>query len=129
MTCTHCKKELSEDQKGNRCPFCGAAKARFHWLVFLCALLLPPLLTLVSADTMRHTLSKPVDENVSPTITWIGGAIGGIVCGLLLAFRATKSIPLRVFLSIVLSGLMIAVCVTLSLCGCAVGGYQFRINE
>jgi hypothetical protein len=129
MTCPHCKKEWPEDHQDARCPFCGASRARFHWLVFLCALLLPPLLTLVSADTMRLTLSKHVDENVSPTIAIIGGAIGGIICGLLLAFRATKFIPLRVFLSIVLSGLMVAVCMTLCLCGCSVGGYQFTIGR
>lgn len=129
MTCPKCQKELPQVQTGNRCPFCEALKARFHWLVFLCALLLPPLLTLLSAATMRLTLSKPVDENVSPVITFIGGGIGGIVCGLLLAFRATKFIPARVFLAILLSALMIAVCVTLCLFGCSIGGYQFTIGR
>lgn len=128
MTCLRCQNELPEDHEGNRCPICGASKIRFRWLVFLCALLLPPLLTLVSAAWMR-TLPNPVNENFSPNIAFIGGGIGGIVCGLLLAFRAAKNIPLRVALSIVLSGLMIVVCVALCLCGCTVGGYQFRIGE
>jgi hypothetical protein len=129
MTCPRCQKELPNDQKGNRCPFCGSSRILFHWFIFLCALLLPPILTLLSAATVRHTVSQPVNENISPPIALISGAIGGIVCGFLLAFRATKDIPLRIVLSIVLSALMIVVCVMLCLFGCSVGGYQFTIER
>jgi hypothetical protein len=129
MTCPHCQNELPDNDKGKKCPICGASKPRFRWLIFLCALLLPPLLTFISADTSRLTLSNPVNENVSPAIALFGGAIGGIICGFLLAFRATKDIPLRIVLSIVLSALMIVICVALCLCGCSVSNYQFRIGE
>jgi hypothetical protein len=129
MTCPRCQKELPEDQKGKRCPFCGSSGILFHGFIFLCALLLPPLLTLLSAATLRLKLPHPVNENVSPVIGLIGGGVGGIVCGVLLACRATKSIPLRLALSIVLSGLMIVVCVMLCLFGCSVGGYRMRFGQ
>ena len=102
---------------------------RFKWLAFLCALLLPPLLTLLSAAIMRLTLSSPRNEGLSPLIAVIGGAIGGIICGILLTFRATKNIRHRVVLSVVLSAVMIVVCVSLCFFGCNIGGYQFRIGQ
>jgi hypothetical protein len=97
MICPHCQNESPEDHKGKKCPICGASKGRFRWPLFLCGLLLPPILTLVSAGIFRHTLSNPVNENITPPIALISGAIGGIVCGSLLAFRASErpSTPYR----------------------------------
>jgi predicted permease len=128
MTCPRCQKELQEGQKGKRCPHCGWFASRFKWLAFLCALLLPPLLTLLSATIMRLAMSNPRDEGLSPFVAVIGGAIGGIICGILLAFRATKNIRHRVVLSALLSAVMIVVCLALCLFGCTAGGYQFTID-
>lgn len=124
MTCPHCHKELPEDQKGKRCPFCGWRARRFNWLIFLCVLLLPALLTLLSAATMHFTLLNTADDSISPIIGLVGSVVGGIFCGVTLARAFTQTEGTRVALSILFAPIMIIVCLTLSCFGCALGGYN-----
>jgi len=144
MTCPHCQKELTADYNSPWCPFCGkdlvaTAKpagdrppaervpVRFRWKLFLCALLGPAALTLVSAAVMRLALSHPQNEGLSPLLALSGSVIGGIVCGVLLGTRNDHSF-IRAILTLIISGVMIIVCIILCFFGCGIGGYQFRID-
>jgi hypothetical protein len=133
MNCPHCQKELPENYSANWCPLCGTnlneAPIKFHWRLFLVALLCPALLTLLSAAAMRFLISShSMNEGVSPWVGLIGGAIGGVICGVMLGFQASKNLPIRIILSILMSAIMIVVCVMLCFFGCSLGGYQFRID-
>jgi len=141
MNCPHCQKELSENYGAAWCPFCGKdlptenskplqelPPVKFNWRMFLCALLSPALLTLLSAAAMRFILSKPMNEGVSPWVGFVGGTIGGIICGVMLGFQGGKNLPVRILLSILMSAVMIVVCIMLCLFGCGIGGYQMRFG-
>ena len=141
-TCPHCQKELPENYGALDCPFCGKdlpsgrpeafhelPQVRFNSLLFLAALLLPPLLTLLSATLMRFVfLTKPMSEGISPWVALVGGCIGGVICGALLGTRIGRNLPARIVLSIVFSAMMIVVCIMLCLFGCGIGGYQMRFG-
>lgn len=141
MNCPHCLENLPPDYSSPWCPYCGKnlgapiplkqelPPVKFRWRLFLCALLLPVFLTLISAATMRFLiLSRPANEGVSPMIALIAGAIGGVICGVMMGFQTGGNLLLRVVLSILMSAIMIAVCITLCFFGCNFGGYQFRID-
>ena len=117
MTCPQCHKELPEDQKGKRCPFCGLLAMRFNWPLFLCGLLLPPILTLIAAVPAIARMT----EDVSPMVGVLGSVGGGIICGVAYAFGSTDSVPGRVILGVFASGVMFVVCLMLCLFGCAIG--------
>jgi hypothetical protein len=87
------------------------------WRVFLCALLVPPILTLISA---LPEISRTAGD-VSIIVGLLGSVVGGIVCGAMLAFVNADSAPGRVVLSILLSGVMFVVCLMLCFFGCAIG--------
>jgi len=143
VNCPHCQKDLPENYSANWCPFCGKnlstppddsaktqtpRKFRWHWKLFLCAMLSPALLTLLSAATMRFlVLSHPTSEGVSPTIALLGGAIGGVVCGVTLGLTA-RNLLNRIAISILMSAIMIVVCIMLCFFGCGIGGYQMRFG-
>jgi len=142
MNCQHCQKELPENYGAVYCPFCGKDLAldnpgalhelppvRFNGLLFLSALLLPPLLTLLSAALMRFVfLTKPTNEGISPCVALVGGCIGGVICGVLLGMKAGRNLPAKISLSILFSAIMMIVCVALCFFGCGIGGYQMRIG-
>ena len=101
---------------------------KFHWKLFLCALLSPALLPLLSAAAMRFLiLSRPTNEGVSPMIGLIGGAIGGVICGVMLGWNS-RTLPARIALSILMSAIMIIACIMLCFLGCGIGGYQMRFG-
>jgi uncharacterized protein YacL len=140
MNCPDCKKELPENYGDAYCPFCGkdlSSKAeppqkltpvKFRWRLFLCALLTPALLTLLSAATMRFLfLTQRTNEGVSPVIALVGGAIGGVICGVMLG-STSNNLLARIALSILMSAIMVIVCIMLCFFGCGVGGYQMRLN-
>lgn len=136
MTCPHCQKEMPENHGAVYCPLCGKdlnsttpaelppVKIKWSWL--LVALLLPPLLTMLSA-TMMHSFSAvdSSNEGVSPFIGLIGGAIGGTVCGVMLGIKLGRTTGGRIGLSIIFTGILVVACITLCLVGCSVGGYRF----
>jgi hypothetical protein len=112
MTCPRCHKEVPNDQKGYRCPFCGSSATAFTWPVFLFSLLLPPLVTLLAS---LHN-----DES-SAAFGLIGGIVGGIGCGVMLASRIKRTAIEFLVFGIILSVIMIAVCMMLCFFGCAIG--------
>lgn len=140
MNCPHCQKELPANYSANWCSFCGKdlpepasseqelPPVKFKWKLFLCVLLAPPLLTLLSAAAM-HFLILPdsTNESLTPFVGLIGGGIGGIICGVLIGLQS-RNLAARVFLSIFMAAIMIPVCVTLCIFGCTFGGYDFRID-
>jgi hypothetical protein len=140
MNCPHCQQELPENYGAAWCPFCGKnwlpeAKpfqklppVKFRWRLFLCVLLSPALLTLLSAATMRFVISShPTGEGVSPTIALAGGTIGGVICGVMLGWNS-RTLSARIALSVLMSAIMIIVCIMLCCFGCGIGGYQMRIG-
>jgi hypothetical protein len=141
MNCPHCQNELPENYCAAWCPFCRedlSSKAeppqksplvKFNWRLFLCALLSPALLTLLSAVAMRFLiLSQPTGEGVSPMLALVGGTIGGVICGVMLGFQSGGNLPIRIMLSILMSVIMIVVCIMLCFFGCGIGGYQMRFG-
>jgi hypothetical protein len=140
MICPHCQKDLPANYSANWCPFCGKnllpeaepsqelPPVKLNWRLFLCVLLSPALLTLLSVAAMRFILSQPRSEGVSPWVGLIGGTIGGVICGVMLGIQGSKKLPARIFISILMSVIMIVVCVVLCFFGCSMGGYQFDIH-
>lgn len=134
MNCPHCQKELPENQTSLLCPFCGQGLAsqidfldkstpvKFQWPIFLCALLMPPVLTLLSA-----ALHQSPNDNVSPMLGMVAGIIGGIICGVMLGFKSSRNIFVRISLSIVMSAIMVVVCIVLCCFGCTAGGYKLEM--
>ena len=137
MNCPHCNEALAPDYSAAWCPFCGKNLAlepapprppgKFRRALFFCALLGPALLTLFSAAAMRFTLAHPQNEGISPIVVLVAGPIGGVICGVLLAFQS-RNLLARIILSIVWSAIMIIVCVVLGFFGCGIGGYQMRFG-
>ena len=142
MNCPNCQKKLPEKYDAAYCPLCGknlppnpSEQARelptvkFNRLLFFGALLIPPVLTLLSAALMRFVvLVSSTNEGVTPMVAIVGGCIGGAICGAHLGVKAGKNIPARIGFSIVFSAMMIPVCVTLCCVGCGIGGYQMRFG-
>jgi hypothetical protein len=140
MTCPHCQKELPENYSALWCPFCGqnlsldqppkeSPPIKFNRWLFLCALLFPPVLTLISAMAMRSLMVRQLmGEGVSPLVGLVGGGIGGIICGVMLGLQSSRNPLIRVMLSILMSAIMVVVCIMLCFFGCTVGGYQFRLD-
>lgn len=140
MNCPHCQKVLPKNYGATYCLHCGTAlppeeptpttsplplpPVRIRWLLFFGALLLPPVLTFLTAFILR----TQTDEQMAPLIAVFGAAAGGIACGIMLGLHIGKSVSLRVGLGIFFSCLMALVCFTLSFGGCMVGGYLFRFN-
>ena len=104
MNCPHCQKEMPEDHGAAYCPLCGKdlssepadlartlPPVKFNSLLFFAALLLPPLLTLLSAAAMRYLVSaSPVNEGVSVVVGLLSGVIGGAVCGVLVGLKTSR---------------------------------------
>lgn len=139
MNCPHCHQDLPENYGAVYCTFCGkdlpapifpnqeSPSVKFKWRLFLCAMLFPALLTLLSSAAMRFLIfSQPVNEGVSPWVGLIGGIIGGVICGLLLAFQS-RNLWNRIILSIFMSAIMIVICIVLCFFGCNIGGYQLAL--
>jgi hypothetical protein len=141
MICPHCQKEMPHDHGAVYCPLCGkdlASKSglgrepspvKFNARLFFCALLLPSILTLISAAIMRSLFSGTVvNEGVSPMVGLAGGALGGVICGILLGRKTSTGLLERIFGSLIFSAVMIVVCVMLCWFGCNLGGYELRIG-
>lgn len=93
---------------------------KLHWPVLLGALLLPPILTLVTAQAGWKDF--PV------WFPFIGSALAGLVCGILLGRRLGKTTTAVVLLSILFVIVFAALSFALCFGGCLVGGYQFNLH-
>jgi len=141
MNCPHCQKELPENYGARWCPFCGkdlpasatyAVEAppsaslkpvKINWLIFISALLIPPMLTMLSA-----LLTGSRNDPVSPVVGLCGGVAAGIYCGVVLGLRFGETSLGRIVCGVLLSMPMVIVCVMLCFFGCTIGGYQIRLN-
>src|SRR5205814_1643412 len=106
---------------------------KIKWPIFFALLLVPPLLTALSAIIKLTALSAIINhgvrnESISSSIGLFGGGAAGIVCGIMLGLRLGKTLAVRVVLSIFLAALMVCVCVMLCFFGCTLGGYQLRFG-
>jgi hypothetical protein len=95
-------------------------KRRLHWPLFIVALLLPPVLTLLTAHAGW--------QNFPVACPFIGGGAAGIVCGILLGRRLGRTTQAVVILSIVFSLVFAAVCFALCFGGCLLGNYNLNIH-
>ena len=139
MNCPHCQRELPENYGAAYCPFCGQnlppenqiaessakklAPIRFHVMIFFLLLLLPPIVTMISA-----WLVQSQNEPYSLCIGFFGGGAAGIACGIMLGLRLGRTVPARILLSLFFAAIMAVVCIMLCFFGCNLGGYQFRLN-
>jgi len=94
---------------------------RLNWIAFLALLLGPAVLTSVAAFADHNS-------DAAPAFALIGGALGGIGCGVLLGRRLGQSLSRRVVLGLVFSALCTVACITISTFGCLAGGYQLDLR-
>jgi len=92
------------------------AKAKMHWGLFLVALFLPTIITVLSARLKA--------QDIASGAAVIGGGISGIVCGILLALRVGKTPEARVGLGIGFALVLTIACVTMNCAGCLASGYK-----
>ncbi len=133
MNCSHCKKALPENCSENICPDCKKSflpqHLKFNARLFFSALLLPPLITLISAAFFRYVLVVQANQdNTSFLIALIGGGMGGVICGVTLGRKVGKNLPLQIMLSILFAVIFVVVCIMLCCFGCNLGGYQLRFG-
>jgi hypothetical protein len=93
---------------------------KFHWPVFLVALLLPPILTLATAQAGWKDF--PV------ACALFGSGLGGIICGVLLGLRIGKTTTAIVLFSLLFTTVFICVCFALCFGGCLLGNYQLNLH-
>lgn len=140
MNCPHCQKELPDNYGARWCPFCGkdlpasatyavemppsAASlkpVKINWLIFISALLVPPLLTMLTA---LSTAGRNSELLVPPFVGVCGGVTAGIYCGVVLGLRLGQTLSGRIIGGALLSVPMVIVCVMLCFFGCTIGGYK-----
>ena len=68
------------------------------------------------------------DEGISPAVALIGSGIGGIASGIIVGIKRGRTIPARIGISVLCSGVMCVVCIILCFFGCNLGGYQFILG-
>ena len=89
---------------------------KINWLVFFAVLLAPPVVTLLAAM---------IDfEGLAVGTPFVGGAIAGIACGIMLAFRVGRTRAVRVLLSFVFTAVFAVLSFALSFAGCMTGGFN-----
>ncbi|HWD93217.1 MAG TPA: hypothetical protein VG938_12810 [Verrucomicrobiae bacterium] len=94
------------------------------WGIFFAVFLAPPLLTSIVAFVGQE---EP-NEQLSPLVAVFGGAVGGVVCGIMLALRLGKTSGARVLLGLLFSAVFAVVCITLSCFGCLAVGYRLSLH-
>lgn len=103
--------------ESNPPPPTPAPPARFPWLWFAVALFTPPVLTALAAS-LDHR------GGAAPALGFLGGAAGGLVCGILLGCRVGKTGATKALLGVLFSGLFAVAVITLSFFGCMLGNYK-----
>jgi hypothetical protein len=96
------------------------AKRKMHWPLFLTALFVPTVITLLSAQLKS--------QDVAPAVAMIGGGISGILCGILLALRVGRTPESRLGLGFAFAIVLSIACVTMNCVGCLAGGYKFNVH-
>lgn len=99
-----------------------APTAGFNWLLFLGVLISPAVLTFLVA-----LFGKKTDE-VAVLIGLFCGIAAGILCGIMLGRRVGKTLGVKILLSAVFVIVLITACISMSCCGCLLGGYQLNIH-
>lgn len=99
-------------------PLAHPAPRKINWLLFLLALLAPPLLTVLAAMGSARNSGLPVATGL------LAGGLGGIISGAMLGWRVGSTTPIRVALGIVFAGVLSVVCIGMSCFGCMAGGFK-----
>lgn len=95
---------------------------RFNWRLLLALLVGPALLTCLAV------LIDKSSNGPAPGVSIIGGALGGIGCGILLGRRLGRTTGLKILLGLIFAvGCGIAA-VTLATFGCLASGYKLDLR-
>lgn len=131
--CPKCLRSYDSATFANgRCPNCGeavdvggasaaavgATKSRGGWLVFVMVLLVPAILTFLTAKS----------ENLWPVSTFIVGAGAALYCGFWMAWRICRTNAGKVIVGLALSVGFYWVSFVLCCAGCAIGGAALNIH-
>jgi len=134
MLCPHCKKQLPEKYSASWCPLCGknlpsdplpatdllpgngpvATRTPVTWWLFWSILLAPAVLAAIGAASNSENLAI-----ISPLA---GGAIAGIICGVMLANSLERPPETKILLGFVLVPLFALLSFALGFGGCVLAG-------
>jgi hypothetical protein len=131
--CPHCQQILPADSTAAiQCSNCGRAiqptaadavagatgKSQKGWIVFVLVLLLPALLTLLTAKS----------DNLWPVATFLVGAGAALYCGFWMAWRLCRTTVGKVAAGLALSAGFYVVSFILCCAGCALGGANVNFH-
>jgi hypothetical protein len=128
--CPKCQQPLAPDvSQSAPCPNCGhinvsdvvaskPAPSHVGWFVFVIVLLLPALLTLLTARA----------DSLWPVSTFLVGGVAALYCGFWLAWRIFRSTATRWILAMFFSGGFYVVSFFLCCAGCALGGAKLNFH-
>ncbi len=88
----------------------------FRWGLFLAAIFLPTLLTILA--------SAAGGKDLAPPVAFIGGGLSGIVGGIMVGRRFGNSDTGKIGMSLVFVIVFSVACVTMNCFGCLAGGYK-----
>ena len=93
-----------------------------NWLLLLAFLLAPAVLTCLAV------LIDKGSNSPAPGVSIIGGALGGIGCGVLLGRRFGRNTGLKVLLGVIFAAVCVVVSITIATFGCLASGYQLNFH-
>lgn len=99
-----------------------ASPSRFNWLLFFSCLLGPAILTCLAV------LIDDRSDGPAPIIGIMGGALGGIGCGIILGRRLGRTSGLKILFGVILAGVCSVVSIALATFGCLASGYNLNIH-
>ena len=95
---------------------------RTNWLLLLACLLAPAVLTCLTV------LMDPSSNSPAPGVSILGGALGGIGCGILCSRRFDRTTGMKVLLGVILAIVCGLASITLATVGCLASGYQLNFH-
>lgn len=95
-------------------------KPRLNLWLFFAALLMPPVITFLSASSGLK----------DAPVVWalVGSGLGGAACGVMLGRRFGKTTTSRVLLGILFAFLFAVVCFVMSFMGCLASGFKVNMH-
>lgn len=103
-------------------PETPSSRPRFHWLLFLFSLLAPALLTCLSVFFDKSS------NGPAPGVAIIGGAFGGIGCGIILGRRLGRTPGLKILFGVLFAAVCGVVSIALAMFGCLATGYNLNFH-
>lgn len=96
------------------------APRRLNWFIFLVAIFLPTIATVLAVQMKA--------KDLAPAVAMIGGGLSGIVGGVLLALRFGKTSGGRLAIGFGLAVVLSVACVTMNCFGCLASGYSLNFH-